>query len=598
MATYLNPALIADSVPEPQPVPGPIAMAEGVGRVRQLQQQNQQQAGLYPIAQEQAQVNLQGTQLDVQQKQQQLKDQNTIRQAYQDAIDNADPSKPLNLSGVVNGLAGKINPVTHLGLQKAVTEQQTALSKLNQDQLDNQKTKNGLLSDHLQAVMSIGSPDDTSPETEAKRAAEYTGQYQQAVQNGLVQPGQVPAQYPGLQAVKNFDVGLRGAAKQFEDEDARRQKLAAATETETKAQEAKRAQGVQDYRALPVDATTGLPDPNAVAQLQTKYGTSLALPTTAAGREALLTSTIPQKDVPEYQIKKNQADATKTFTSDKIAQTVNNQIDPQKYPTQNARARNRAQAALDAGEGPKGVMDAINKVVDGEVEPIERETNPAIIQAGITKAVGTQRALNAGSNAALANVPPHLTAPAASDYNKISNEYADSVAAADNIKSIIDLARAGNKVAYSYEPVAGVLTINTAAGVKHINVPEINKYGGAGSAADQVEGWLGKNLSGKSIPDNILDNMESMHSQLADNAARKYNDKVNNVNQTYGAAFKPAAIQPQFKAPLTPGEAQTYLKRSGYSRTTGPDGKVILPTQAQKDAATALAKKDGRELPQ
>ncbi len=40
-------------------------------------------------------------------------------------------------------------------------------------------------------------------------------------------------------------------------------------------------------------------------------------------------------------------------------------------------------------------------------------------------------------------------------------------------------AKKGNKLAYAYEPVLGVLTINTAAGVKLINMPEITSYAGA-----------------------------------------------------------------------------------------------------------------------
>src|SRR5438876_183789 len=75
----------------------------------------------------------------------------------------------------------------------------------------------------------------------------------------------------------------------------------------------------------------------------------------------------------------------------------------------------------------------------------------------------------AAASAAVANVPaglkgvaPHLVAPAAADATKYGQEYADAVAAANDMKTFVDLAKGGNKIAYAYSPTEGVLTLNTA----------------------------------------------------------------------------------------------------------------------------------------
>ena len=164
-----------------------------------------------------------------------------------------------------------------------------------------------------------------------------------------------------------------------------------------------------------------------------------------------------------------------------------------------------------------------------------------------------KRALNletqqkvAAAQAAVANVPaglkgvaPHLVAPAAADATKYGQEYADAVAAANDMKTFVDMAKGGNKVAYAYSPTEGVLTLNTARGVKRVNMAEISSYGGAGSALDRIKGFLGKQSSGASIPDSVLNDMQSLHQAIAGNAQTTYSNKLKNVNSTYGSHFEP-----------------------------------------------------------
>jgi hypothetical protein len=146
-------------------------------------------------------------------------------------------------------------------------------------------------------------------------------------------------------------------------------------------------------------------------------------------------------------------------------------------------------------------------------------------------------------NSALAKVQPHLVPAAVADATKVAQEYADAAAAADDMKTFIDLARAGNKIAYAYSPTEGVLTLNTARGVKRVNMPEIASYGGAGSAFDNVMGFLGKKATGASIPADVLNDMESLHGAIASNAQTKYQNKLAVINQNYGSNFTPVQMQ-------------------------------------------------------
>jgi hypothetical protein len=179
------------------------------------------------------------------------------------------------------------------------------------------------------------------------------------------------------------------------------------------------------------------------------------------------------------------------------------------------------------------------------------------------------RAGVANAPAGLRGVAPHLVAPAAAAAEKAGNEYGDAVAAARDMKTFVDLAKAGNKIAYAYSPTEGVLTLNTARGVKRVNMAEIGSYGGAGSAADRVMGFLGKQASGASIPDNVLNDMDSLHQAIAGNAKRTYANKLKNTNQTYGSSFQPVEMgggTVKMKAPngqtkdVSPDEVEHYKK--------------------------------------
>lgn len=187
------------------------------------------------------------------------------------------------------------------------------------------------------------------------------------------------------------------------------------------------------------------------------------------------------------------------------------------------------------------------------------------------------------------NVPPHLAVPAINAFEKAGQEYVGALNSADEMASIISLARSGNKVAYAYAPVTGVLTINTANGVKRVNMPEIESYGAAGSAMDRIKGWLGKQATGASIPADVLNDMEALHGQLAGNSAETYARKVQVVNGSFGSSFQPLQLSkpaPNVAPAAGAGNAQAPKYRVGQTvlyngaphkiKAIKPDGKLVL----------------------
>lgn len=204
------------------------------------------------------------------------------------------------------------------------------------------------------------------------------------------------------------------------------------------------------------------------------------------------------------------------------------------------------------------------------------ENSPAAIQGAVNKAVATQNALTSGSNAALAGVPAHLVAPATADATKAGQAYTQAQQAGEEMQSMIQLAKQGNKIAYAYSPVTGVLQINVAGQIKRMNMPEIESYGGAGSAADRIKGFLGKQVSGASIPDNVLNDMDAVSKMVTSGAAKKYQSDLDVINQNYGSKF------------TAPSAAKGTT--GGQVKVTDPRGVVhTFPDQKSADAFKAAA---------
>lgn len=138
----------------------------------------------------------------------------------------------------------------------------------------------------------------------------------------------------------------------------------------------------------------------------------------------------------------------------------------------------------------------------------------------------------------LANTPKAMQAPAAAAYSRSSIAYADAKAAAEEIQSVIDLVKSGNKAAGSNLPLLGVGSLNAINGIKRMNKAEIDQYQGAGSLWDRITGKAGNLAAGQPIPADVLADIEQLHRTLADGSLRKYKGEVDAINKSHGSSFK------------------------------------------------------------
>jgi len=207
-------------------------------------------------------------------------------------------------------------------------------------------------------------------------------------------------------------------------------------------------------------------------------------------------------------------------------------------------------------------------------------TNPQVQQSKIdvAKAEGAARAnqesiIARGSNAALANVPPHLISAATEAATKAGTEYAQAKSVSDRLDAMMTAAKNGNVVSYQLIPQEGALQVVTSQGIHRINMAEIQNYGG-GSLWQRMQGHFGKELTGRSIPDSVLGDMSEMQAIQAQGALSKYQNSLKTVNQYYGSSFQPvemdslgAANRGMQSAPAIPPPGAKY-------RVPGSDGKL------------------------
>jgi hypothetical protein len=170
---------------------------------------------------------------------------------------------------------------------------------------------------------------------------------------------------------------------------------------------------------------------------------------------------------------------------------------------------------------------------------------------------------------ALKGVAPHLIPAATTAATKAGEEYAAAKSVSDRMAATMDAARRGNVVSYQIIPQEGTLQITTSQGVHRINRTEIEQYAGGGSLWQRLEGHIGKQLTGKSIPASVLNDMQEIQKIQADGSKSKYENTLKTVNQNYGSGFKPVEMggnTVKMKAPngqikdVSPDDVEHYKK--------------------------------------
>jgi hypothetical protein len=216
----------------------------------------------------------------------------------------------------------------------------------------------------------------------------------------------------------------------------------------------------------------------------------------------------------------------------------------------------------------RGDIDSANRAItemSNQLGAVEKETNPQV-QAGkvaVATAEGQARAnieaqMLRGSNAAVSNVPPHLVAAATADATKAGTEFAQAQSVTQRLNAMMQAARQGNVIAYQVIPEEGTLQITTSQGVHRINKTEIDQYAGGGSAWDRLVGHVGRQLTGQSIPSNVLDDMARIQQIQADGARSKYENSLKVINQSYGSTFKPVDIGQNANAPAPTPQSHDF----------------------------------------
>ena len=312
------------------------------------------------------------------------------------------------------------------------------------------------------------------------------------------------------------------------------------------------------------------------------------------------------KDKADADLANFELNLRKNFNLADLQSSVDAQVpaDPQFVDAKN-QAMARAKLAFGASGKPEDAIRAIADTWKERVQPLLPETARAAgnkaaseatarIPAEIATRVGTANALNA-SGPELANVPVNLRDKVTTSAEKADADYSKAKASADSIKTVLDLAAAGNKAAGANAPLVGVGAVNAINGIRRISSAEIQQYGTAGSLLDKIQGKLQGWTEGQPIPKDVLDDMQALHQALRTSSYQQYTDTLNSINNRTHAKLTPG-FEPPAAAGTAGGAATLPAKLSQsdvgkvyYSPKTGRNIKITAVNPAD---ATQFQKVD------
>lgn len=453
--------------------------------------------------------------------QQQLEDNKAIMEAYANANITPDMEPMQVYQKLSKDLAGQISYPSFQGLQSHLLEQQKNINGLNEQNLK-------LTSEsHQQVGATLGAIKDAPPEARAalwQASVPTLRKYQR--------PGDVPApaEYPGDTAL-DFLIGHNN------------HQLAMLNEAKTKAETTEAT--AKGQQATAEAALAGAKTPGAQAESDI-----------AQKRAAMLTNTSPESLDARVDAELNPNNYTDPGVKNEVALT-------------NKNAKIAARAHFDFGD-----LEGAHKAIDSAVDHIQQMTRGlATVRAempGKIEQAGAIAAATAGIHEQYGE-----RERARAEYQKSANTLAAAQTHAEEIQNVLDLAGGGNKAAGANVPLVGVGALNAVNGIKRINSAEIAQYGTAGSLLDKIQGKLGAWTEGKPIPQDVLEDMKTLHAQLAHSAPVQHSREVQVINRTYNTNYSPM----QFEA-RTPAAAQP----------TGGAGIPTPHTQAEYNALPKGAK--------
>jgi hypothetical protein len=129
------------------------------------------------------------------------------------------------------------------------------------------------------------------------------------------------------------------------------------------------------------------------------------------------------------------------------------------------------------------------------------------------------------------------------------------------------MARSGNKEAQAAAPLVMVQTLNQLADMKRLNPSEIQNIKNAGSLIDSLQGRIGKIVSGKPVPDDILNDAQALFGTLSGNAKASFQRSVANIDERFRSKFgaPAAATQSDTIQVQIPGYPPAPIHRSQWN---------------------------------
>ena len=231
----------------------------------------------------------------------------------------------------------------------------------------------------------------------------------------------------------------------------------------------------------------------------------------------------------------------------------------------NRKLKTLLNAALSRGD-----LESANKYISSALDmqeslskEIAAQTNPQVQRTKIATAMAEGRGRQeiehefaVGGDQAVQNVATNQIPAARADAKKAGDDYAQAQSVSQRLQEMMDAARKGNVVSYQLIPQEGALQVTTSQGVHRINLAEIQNYGG-GSAWQRLEGHIGKQLTGQSIPASVLNDMQDMQRIQEEGARSKYENSLTNINSVYGSKFKPVEMPTKQEKAQAGGAAKT-----------------------------------------
>lgn len=161
--------------------------------------------------------------------------------------------------------------------------------------------------------------------------------------------------------------------------------------------------------------------------------------------------------------------------------------------------------------------------------------------------------------------------------HKAEQEYNGALSTVAMQRQLIQDAKGGNKAAVRIVPLEGALQITTSQGVHRINRTEVEQYGQAGSLYDRIVGSIGSGVSGQSIPDNVLSDMDAMTQELQRNAHERYQREYNYNKQLvegYGGKDFDKRVPMTPQGNTEPHGGQGNTPAGATMKVPGSDGKL------------------------